>query len=183
MLEDVVIVGGGTSGWMTASYLSATFGERLSVTVVESARVGAIGVGEATFSTVRHFFEYLGQTERDWMPACNATYKLAIRFENWRKQGHHFYHPFERPRVVDGFTLTDWWLCNPPSNRFDKDCFLIGTLCDNEKSPRYLDGSLFEKAWTRRGSTAPRWPSRTPSSPTHTTSTPACWPTSCATTP
>jgi tryptophan 6-halogenase len=151
MLEDVVIVGGGTSGWMTASYLSATFGERLSVTVVESARVDAIGVGEATFSTVRHFFEYLGQTERDWMPACNATYKLAIRFENWREQGHHFYHPFERHRVVDGFTLTDWWLCNPPSNRFDKDCFLIGTLCDNEKSPRYLDGSLFEKSLDEKG--------------------------------
>ncbi|WP_200303556.1 tryptophan halogenase family protein [Streptomyces adelaidensis] len=145
MLQSIVVVGGGTSGWMTASYLSAAFGDRISVTLVESARVGTIGVGEATFSTVRHFFEYLGLSERDWMPACNATYKLGIRFENWREQGHHFYHPFERQRVVDGFSLTDWWLRKPASDRFDKDCFLIGTLCDNEKSPRYLDGSLFEK--------------------------------------
>ncbi|MCX4904521.1 tryptophan halogenase family protein [Streptomyces sp. NBC_00878] len=146
MLQNIVVVGGGTSGWMTASYLSAAFGDRVSITLVESARVGTIGVGEATFSTVRHFFDYLGLPEDKWMPACNATYKLGIRFENWREQGHHFYHPFERQRVVDGFNLTDWWLRDPRSERFDKDCFLIGTLCDNEKSPRHLDGSLFEKA-------------------------------------
>lgn len=145
MLHSIVVVGGGTSGWMTASYLSAAFGDRISITLVESERVGTIGVGEATFSTVRHFFDYLGLPERSWMPACNATYKLGIRFENWRKPGHHFYHPFERQRVVDGFPLTDWWLRDPATERFDKDCFLVGTLCDNQKSPRYLDGSLFEK--------------------------------------
>lgn len=145
MLKSIVVVGGGTSGWMTASYMSAAFGDRISVTVVESAKVGTIGVGEATFSTVRHFFEYLGLDEQSWMPFCNATYKLGIRFENWREEGHHFYHPFERQRVVGGFPLTDWWLRDPHSDRFDKDCFLIGTLCDNEKSPRYLDGSLFER--------------------------------------
>ena len=144
MLKNVVVVGGGTSGWMTASYLSAAFGDRLNVTLVESNIVGRIGVGEATFSTVRHFFEYLGLEEKDWMPACNATYKLGIRYENWREEGHSFYHPFERQRVVDGFPLTDWWLRDPPSDRFDQDCFLVGSLCDNLKSTRHLDGTLFE---------------------------------------
>src|SRR5215213_7927884 len=110
MPRNIVIVGGGTAGWMTASYLRAAFGDRADVTVVESAKVGSIGVGEATFSTVRHFFDYLGLHEREWMPKCQATYKLAIRFENWREPGHHFYHPFERTRVADGFPLTDWWL-------------------------------------------------------------------------
>jgi tryptophan 6-halogenase len=144
MPNSVVVVGGGTAGWMTASYLRAAFGDRLSVTVVESAKVGTIGVGEATFSTVRHFFDYLGLDERDWMPHCNATYKLGIRFENWREKGHHFYHPFERLRVVDGFNLTDWWLREPRSERFDRDCFVIGSICDAERSPRYLDGRIFE---------------------------------------
>ncbi|QCH24979.1 tryptophan halogenase family protein [Mycobacteroides salmoniphilum] len=143
MLEDVVIVGGGTAGWMTASYLKVAFGDRITVTVVESGRIGAIGVGEATFSTIRHFFEYLGLEEHEWMPSCCATYKLGIRFQDWRQPGHHFYHPFERQRVVDGFSLTDWWLNNPRSDSFDRDCFLTGTLCDNEKSPRRLDGSLY----------------------------------------
>ncbi|MFF2062821.1 tryptophan halogenase family protein [Streptomyces sp. NPDC058200] len=144
MVNKVVVIGGGTSGWMSASYLKAAFGDRISVTVVESDRVPTIGVGEATFSTVRHFFEYLGLRESDWMPACNATYKLGIRFENWASPGKHFYHPFERLRVVDGFPLTDWWLKQPASDRFDVDNFVVATLADNLRSPRHLDGTLFE---------------------------------------
>jgi len=145
MVDKVVVVGGGTSGWMSASYLKAAFGDRISVTVVESDRVPPIGVGEATFSTVRHFFDYLGLKESEWMPACNATYKLGIRFENWTSPGAHFYHPFERLRVVDGFPLTDWWLKQRPSDRFDVDNFVVATLADNLRSPRHLDGTLFER--------------------------------------
>lgn len=144
-VHDVVIVGGGTAGWMTASYLTAAFGDRVAVTVVESAQINTIGVGEATFSDIRHFFEFLGLAERDWMPACNATYKLAVRFQNWREPGHHFYHPFEQLRSVKGFPLTDWWLRYPTTDRFDADCFVMASLCDAGRSPRYLDGRLIEQ--------------------------------------
>ncbi|MEW2033836.1 tryptophan halogenase family protein [Streptomyces roseifaciens] len=151
MVKSVTVVGGGTAGWMSASYLKAAFGDRVSVTLVESPGVPTIGVGEATFSTVRHFFDYLGLAETDWMPSCSATYKLAIRFENWRAPGHHFYHPFERLRTVNGFPLTDWWLHDAPTGRFDKDSFLIATLCDANKSPRDLDGLLFESSQEHKG--------------------------------
>jgi tryptophan halogenase len=144
MLERVVIVGGGTAGWMSASYLKAAFGDRISVTVVESPRVNTIGVGEATFSTVQQFFSYLGLRETEWMPKCNATYKLGIRFENWRHKGHHFYHPFERLRVVDGFPMSDWWLKEPATDRFDQDVFLVSSLADAKKAPRFMDHRLFE---------------------------------------
>ncbi len=144
MIKSVVIVGGGTAGWMSASYLTAAFGDRVSVTLVESAKVGNIGVGEATFSTVRHFFDYLGLDEREWMPHCSASYKLAIRFENWREPGHHFYHPFERQRVADGFTLDEWWLHERgPDDAFDRSCYVTPWLCEAERAPRNLDGSLF----------------------------------------
>lgn len=143
--DQVVIVGGGTAGWMTASYLKAAFGDRLSVTLVESRKIGTIGVGEATFSDIRHFFEFLNLKEEDWMPACNATYKLAVRFQDWRRPGHHFYHPFEQMRSVSGFPLTDWWLQDGPTDRFDKDCFVMASLCDAGRSPRYLNGSLLEQ--------------------------------------
>ena len=145
MVRNVVIVGGGTSGWMTASYLRAAFGDALDVTLVESANIPTIGVGEATFSTVRHFFAYLGLAESEWMPPCHATYKLAIRFENWREPGHHFYHPFERLRTIDGFSITDWWLRLRPGERFDRACFLLAALCEAGRSPRHLDGELFER--------------------------------------
>jgi len=143
MIRNVVVVGGGTAGWMTASYLAATFGRQVSVTVVESANVPTIGVGEATFSTVRHFFGYLGLVEQDWMPECSATYKLAIRFEDWREPGHHFHHPFERTRVVDGFPITDWWLHQRGAGRFDDDCFVLPALCEQRSSPRFRDGTIF----------------------------------------
>ena len=144
MIKSVVIVGGGTAGWMTASYVNAAFGGRVGVTLVESGQVGRIGVGEATFSTVRHFFDYLGLDEREWLPKCAGSYKLGIRFENWREPGHYFYHPFERLRSADGFSLADWWLLI--GNRaapFDRECFLTTTLCETNRSPRMMDGSLF----------------------------------------
>ncbi|CCH30882.1 tryptophan halogenase family protein [Actinosynnema sp. NPDC047251] len=149
--QNVVVVGGGTAGWMTASYLKAAFGDRISVTLVESGRIGTIGVGEATFSDIRHFFQFLDLKEEDWMPACNATYKLAVRFEDWREPGHHFYHPFEQMRSVGGFPLTDWWLQNGLTDRFDKDCFVIASLCDAGRSPRHLDGRLFEQDYVEGG--------------------------------
>lgn len=145
MLNRVVIVGGGTAGWMTASYLKAAFGDRMDITLVESGKVGTIGVGEATFSDIRHFFEFLGLKERDWMPACNATYKLAVRFEDWREKGHYFYHPFEQMRSVNGFPLTDWWLHERPTERFDKDCFVMASVIDAGLSPRRLDGTLLDQ--------------------------------------
>ncbi|MGY5124163.1 tryptophan halogenase family protein [Streptomyces nigrescens] len=144
MINSVVIVGGGTAGWMSASYLKAAYGDRINVTLVESDRVATIGVGEATFSTVRHFFDYLGLDEREWMPECSGSYKLGIRFENWREPGHHFYHPFERLRTSDGYTLADWWLQEGDrSQPFDRSCFITPALCEAKRSPRLLDGSLF----------------------------------------
>ena len=144
MIRKVVIAGGGTAGWMTAAYLQASLGDQLSITVVESGAISTIGVGEATFSTVRHYFNSIGLSEREWMPECNATYKLGIRFRDWRHPGHDFYHPFERPTSVDGYTLQEWWLRLRPSERFDRDTFMIAALCDNVRSPYTLDHRLFE---------------------------------------
>jgi tryptophan 5-halogenase len=144
MVNSVVIVGGGTAGWMSATYLKAAFGDRVSVTLVESDRVCKIGVGEATFSTVRHFFDYLGLAEEEWMPQCAASYKLGIRFENWSKPGQHFYHPFERLRVTEGFSLADWWLqLGDHASGFDRGCFVTPYLCEAQRSPRLLGGALF----------------------------------------
>jgi tryptophan halogenase len=144
MIRSVVVVGGGTAGWMSATYLKAAFGDRLRVTVVESDRIPTIGVGEATFSTVRHFFEYLGLDERVWMPHCGGSYKLGIRFQDWAAPGHHFYHPFERLRVVAGFHVADWWLqIGQRDQGFDRQCFITPALCQARRSPRTIDGELF----------------------------------------
>ena len=146
MSKRIVIVGGGTSGWMTASYLSKALPNLESITVVESDRIGTIGVGEATFSTVKLFFDFLGLSEPDWMPHCSAAYKLAIRFVNWRNTKGHFYHPFQRFEMASGVGAGDWWLkLRRDEEPFDYSCFTIPALCDAKRSPRHLDGTVFDE--------------------------------------
>ena len=146
-IQTIVIVGGGSAGWMTAAYLSKAL-TGVKIKLVESATISTIGVGEATFSTIKLFFDYLGLDERDWMPKCNAAYKLAIKFVNWNEERQHFYHPFQRYETVDGFFGAEWWLklrkCKDVQP-FDYSCFVTPALCDHKRSPRYLDGSVFDE--------------------------------------
>jgi tryptophan 6-halogenase len=144
MAKSVVIVGGGTAGWMTAAHLKKAL-PGLDVTLIESANIKTVGVGEATFSTVKLFFDFLGLEEHEWMPHCNATYKLAIKFVNWRADGGHFFHPFQRYDVVDGFNMGEWWLkLKKGQEPFDYACFTIPAMCDAQCSPRFLDGRVFD---------------------------------------
>jgi flavin-dependent dehydrogenase len=145
--KRIVIVGGGTAGWMTASYLKKALDASAEITVVESATIKTIGVGEATFSTIKLFFDWLDLDESEWMPACNAAYKLAIKFVNWTSRGGHFYHPFQRYDVVDGVNLGEWWLKlkSGDGEPFDYSCFSVPEMCDHQRSPRYLDGRVFDE--------------------------------------
>jgi tryptophan 6-halogenase len=147
MARSVAIVGGGSAGWMTAAYLRKALPGLQRITVVESPDIRTIGVGEATFSTVKLFFDFLGLQERDWMPSCNAAYKLGIKFVDWRGDGGHFYHPFQRYEVVDGFNLGEWWLrLKRDEEPFDYACFLTPALCERKRSPRFLDGRVFDES-------------------------------------
>lgn len=141
----IVIVGGGTAGWMSAAYICKMLGTGVEVHLIESAQVGTIGVGEATFSTIQLFLETLGLEEKDWMPSCNATYKLAIRFVNWNARRETFYHPFQRLDTIYGRNLADWWLkLGRGRSRVDYDCFVVPALCDAKRAPRYFDGTVFD---------------------------------------
>ena len=145
MAKDIVVVGGGSAGWMTAAYLRKALDRVGSIRVIESPRVKTIGVGEATFSTLKLFFDFLGLREQDWMPSTNASYKMAIRFVNWRRGGGHFYHPFQRYEIVDGFNIGEWWLRLKADEPFDYSCFTVPALCDSLRSPRFLDGRVFDE--------------------------------------
>ncbi len=145
-IQNIVIVGGGTAGWMTAAYLSKAFNKNIPITLVESSNVTTVGVGEATFSSMKVFFDFLELEEPEWMPKCNGTYKMGIKFVNWNEGGGHFYHPFQRYEMAEGFDVSEWWLKikKDKQEAFDYSCFLIPMLCDNKKSPRYVDGKVFD---------------------------------------
>ncbi|GGA81199.1 tryptophan halogenase [Neiella marina] len=93
--KSVVIVGGGTAGWMAAASLSKFLaGHDISITLIESADIGTVGVGEATLPAIREFNHYLGLDEVEFIKATNATFKLGIEFQNWHQLGNSFFHPF-----------------------------------------------------------------------------------------
>lgn len=144
-VNNVTIVGGGTAGWMAAAYLNKVFGESVKITLVESRTISTVGVGEATFSTIKLFFDFLGLDEGEWMPNCSGSYKLAIKFVDWNAEKKHFYHPFQRHEIVDGFHIGEWWLKHKNQlDAYDYSCFTTAAICDNKRSPRFLDGTVYD---------------------------------------
>ena len=94
-VKRVIIVGGGTAGWMAAAVLSHSFpAEKLSVTVIESPEIGTVGVGEATIPPILQLNALLGLDEDDLVRRTGATYKLGIEFLNWGAVGERYFHPF-----------------------------------------------------------------------------------------
>ncbi|RAK50833.1 tryptophan halogenase family protein [Phenylobacterium deserti] len=111
-IQSLVIVGGGTAGWMAAARLAQHFrGTPLKITLVESSEIGTIGVGEATIPTIRSFYGALGLSDAEVMRATQATAKLGIRFTDWSRPGRSFIHPFGLfGHELNGIEFQHWWL-------------------------------------------------------------------------
>jgi 2-polyprenyl-6-methoxyphenol hydroxylase-like FAD-dependent oxidoreductase len=165
-IKSIVVLGGGTAGWMSASYLAKALGPAVRITVLEAPTVPRIGVGEATIPNLqRVFFDYLGLSEDDWMPECNASYKMGIRFINWRTPGagsaqprpyqpygDSFDHLFGVLPNHDGLPLSHYWThktrTGQTSEPFDRACYVQPAILDRKLSPRYLDGQRWTSyAW------------------------------------
>jgi len=91
--KRIVIVGGGTAGWMAATALRSLL-PASSVELVESEEIGIVGVGEATFPTIRDFHTAMGIDETEFLRATHGTFKLGIEFRDWRTKGEHYFHTF-----------------------------------------------------------------------------------------
>ncbi|ALL79935.1 tryptophan halogenase (plasmid) [Pseudonocardia sp. EC080610-09] len=158
-IRRIVVLGGGTAGWMTASYLGRALGSTVDITVLTAPDVPTLGVGEATIPNLQTaFFEFLGISEDEWMRECNASYKVAIKFINWRTGGDgesrprvdthgvsdHFYHVFGLLPYSDRLPLSHHWVRRRhragDDEPFDYACYQEPPALDNLRSPRFMDG-------------------------------------------
>ncbi len=132
-IRDMVIVGGGTAGWMTAAAMARFLEHGWRVRLVESDDIGSVGVGEATIPQIRLFNAGLGIDEDDFLRATQGTIKLGIEFDGWSRPGHRYMHafgPVGRDLGLIGFH--HYWL---------RGCALgsagaLGGYCFNEAAAR-----------------------------------------------
>ncbi|MEU5853359.1 tryptophan halogenase family protein [Saccharopolyspora shandongensis] len=165
-IKDVVVLGGGTAGWMTAAYLGKALGQHARITVLEAPSIPKIGVGEATVPNLhKTFFDFLGLSEEEWMRECNASFKMGIKFINWRTDGtgqadarphgggtDHYYHLFGILPNHENLPLSHYWAAKKLSGQtdeaFDYACYREPTIIDQKLSPRHSDGTKWTNyAW------------------------------------
>lgn len=165
-VRRVVILGGGTAGWMSAAYLAKALAGTAEITVLEAPTIPRIGVGEATIPNLQTaFFDFLGISESEWMPECNASYKMAVKFINWRTPGtasphpkevdgvaDQFYHVFGQLPTHEGLPLSHYWvndrLSGATDEPFDYACYRETPIMDAMKGPMTFDGTrVGNHAW------------------------------------
>ncbi|MEO7323537.1 MAG: tryptophan halogenase family protein [Dokdonella sp.] len=147
-LRKILIVGGGTAGWLTANYLSrvlnAGSSRTIEITLVESADIGIVGVGEATFPSIRGTLAAIGIDESRFLRETQATFKQGIKYCNWvRPKGtagaDHYFHPFSLPsQRVSDLELLPYWLLGgaKPGSAFADAVTMQKHVADASRGPR-----------------------------------------------
>ena len=141
-IKRVVIVGGGSAGWLTAGVIAADHcaaaDSGLQVTVIESPDVGPIGVGEGTWPTMRDTLRRIGVSESDFLRECDASFKQGSRFDGWRdgQDGDYYFHPFVLPQGYTETNLVAGWLQRHAHVPFADLVSFQPHLCVQNKAPK-----------------------------------------------
>jgi tryptophan 7-halogenase len=141
-IRQVVIVGGGSAGWLTAGVIAAehraSSATALQVTLLESPDVGPIGVGEGTWPTMRDTLRRIGVTETDFIRECDASFKQGSRFDGWVTGDEHdrYFHPFVLPNGYTETNLVAGWLQRHAEVPFADLVSFQPHLCAHGKAPK-----------------------------------------------
>lgn len=143
-VRHIVIVGGGTAGWLTAGLIAAKHRSRMAsgftVTLVESPNVPIIGVGEGTWPTLRTTLAKIGVSETDFFRECDAAFKQGARFARWTTgaEDDAYYHPLVLPQSFHQINLAPHWLAGGGNRSFCDAVSPQGRLCDEGLAPKTI---------------------------------------------
>ncbi len=154
-VRSILIVGGGTAGWMTAAALAHALPRNCRIQLVESEEIGTVGVGEATIPPIRLFNQTLGIDEADFLRATKGSFKLGIEFVDWARVGHRYFHPFGTfGKPFDMLSVHQHWLAARAQGSqipLDDLCMAWGAASRNRFAPPMADGrsigSTFDYAY------------------------------------
>jgi tryptophan halogenase len=143
-IRKILVVGGGTAGWITAGVLASRYPRRgedgISVTLIESRQQPPIGVGEGTWPTIRGTLKQIGVTETDFLRECDASFKQGSQFVKWvdGSDTDAYYHPFTLPVGYEESNLAPYWLEDPQGQSFAAGmCFQTG-VCGRALAPKQI---------------------------------------------
>jgi len=156
LIKKIVIVGGGTAGWLAANHLAknllANENNGVEITLVESENIPTIGVGEGTVPMMRQSLQHLGISETEFILECDATFKQGIKFVDWTKnpikgQPSYYHHVFDYPQTSD-IDLTAYWLKNikQSGNSYVDTLSIQGQICDAGLAPKLITTPEFQGA-------------------------------------
>ncbi|MDI7774949.1 tryptophan 7-halogenase [Asticcacaulis sp. EMRT-3] len=144
-VHHIVIVGGGTAGWLTAGIIAARHKSRIqsgrfSVTLVESPNISIVGVGEGTWPTLRGTLEKIGVSETDFFRECDAAFKQGAKFAKWTTgtDDDYYYHPLMFPQGFTQQNLAPHWLRDGGGRSFCDAVSPQGQLCEAGLAPKMI---------------------------------------------
>lgn len=145
-IKNIVIVGGGTAGWLTACILAKQLNivndKSTTVTLIESKDIPPVGVGEGTVPTMRQTLRMIGINEAEFIQECDVTFKQSIKFVDWLYSpsagNHHSYHHLFNYPHSPGFDLTPYWLLNKSFDSYASNVSFQEMICDLHLSPKRI---------------------------------------------
>lgn len=141
-VRQVVIVGGGSAGWIAAARIAARNAaaqpDGVRVTVIESATIGTIGVGEGTWPTMRNTLKKIGIRETDFLRQCDAAFKQGALFRHWTTGDDSYYHPLNPPQGAPALNLSGHWEQVRNSRAFAQAVDFQAALCDAGLAPKTI---------------------------------------------